>query len=165
MQTINPALLMHQAPNAPSYSSRPSNPISATSLVQSTPESLPTPSPYSDIGRQELWMGSVGFTDRFTRGSMGYGRTIQDTPYTYEPEPLEPLFGRLEPLQPLPSPTVEQNRMPVADRMGGDLAWLHGRPQSGWIEAPTTVMCNGEDKLVTQRFYINRSFRDNGLRT
>ncbi|KAK2483998.1 hypothetical protein H9L39_05790 [Fusarium oxysporum f. sp. albedinis] len=73
MQTVNPTLLTQQAPYAPSYTGRPSNPITASSYNRQAQNNTPSPSPYSSMGRQETWMGSVGFTDRFTRDSMGYG--------------------------------------------------------------------------------------------
>jgi hypothetical protein len=165
MQTINPALLTHQASHAPPFTNRPSNPITATNLIHSAQETIPSPSPYSSTGRQESWMGSVGFTDRFTRGSMGYGRTRQDSPLTYESTPLEPLFGRIDHLQPLPASTMERERAPLGDRMGGDLAWLLGQPQSGYVKAPMRIMHDGVETLGTQKLYISRGFREGRLRS
>ncbi|KAM0354285.1 hypothetical protein ACHAPU_001329 [Fusarium lateritium] len=163
MQTINPALLTHQVSTVPSYRDRPSNPITATNLMISGQESTSSASPYSSTGRQELWMGSVGFTDRFTRGSMGYGRTSRDVPLTYESTPLEPLFGRRESLQQLPTPTVEQSQTPFGDRIGGDLDWLLGELQSGYVEAPIKVVHDGTERVVTQKMYVSRSFRQGGI--
>ncbi|KAF5663219.1 quinate permease [Fusarium heterosporum] len=162
MQTINPALLTYQTSNAPSHRDGSSNPITATVLIVSDQESISSASPYSNIGRQELWMGSVGFTDRFTRGSLGYGQTSQDVPLTYEPTPLEPLFGLQESLQEFPTPTVEQSWTPFGNKMGGDLGWVFGVLQSGYVEAPIKVVHNGTERVFTREMYISRSFRQGG---
>ncbi|WZH47587.1 uncharacterized protein QYS62_008743 [Fusarium acuminatum] len=164
MQTINPALLTHQASYAPPFINRPSNPITATNLINSVQEATPSPSPYSKTGRQGLWMGSVGFTHRFTRASMGYSRTSQDNPLTYESTPLEPLFGRIDHVEQLHNSTIEPERTPLGDRMGGDLAWLLGQPQSGYVEAPMRIMHDGAKTLGTQKLYISRGFREGRLR-
>lgn len=164
-QTINPALLMHQASHAPPSTNRPSNPITATNLIDSAQETISSPSPYSKTGRKESWMGSVGFTDRFTRGSMGYGRTSRDSPLTYESTPLEPLFGLIDHVQQLPASTMEQERAPLGDRMGGDLAWLLGHPRSGYVVAPMRIMHDGVETLGTQNLYISRGFREGRLRS
>ncbi|EMT66194.1 hypothetical protein FOC4_g10006585 [Fusarium odoratissimum] len=49
MQTVNPALLTQQASYAPSYTGRPSNPITASSYNRQTQNNTPSPSPYSNI--------------------------------------------------------------------------------------------------------------------
>ncbi|KAF5025098.1 hypothetical protein F66182_2799 [Fusarium sp. NRRL 66182] len=164
MQTINPALLTGQASNAPSYPDRPSSPMSAARLVQSSHQHPPSPSPYSSSGRQETWMGSVGFTEGFAGGTMGHGQMTWEAPFTYEAEPLESHFGILGHLQQVPSPVLEQNPAPAIDRMGGDLAWLLGRPQSQWVENSVMIHYNGEKRLVTNKFYIERRFREDALR-
>ncbi|KAF4451122.1 hypothetical protein F53441_5821 [Fusarium austroafricanum] len=167
METINPALLTYQVFNAPSYSDRHSTPIIAAGFAGRTQENVPSPSPYSNTGRQELWMGSVGFTDRFTRSSMGYGRTTPNIPLTYELEPLEPLFSRTVHLQQLPPPTVQQNQTcqaRAADRSGGDVQWLRGQPQSGYVESTVKIIHNGKERFVKQRVYIHRSYRENATR-
>lgn len=160
MQTINPALLTYQVSYAPPCTNRPSNPSTATNLINSVEETTPSPSPYSNTGRQESWMGSVGFTDRFIRGSMAYGRTNQDSPLTYESTPLESLFGQIDHVQQLHNSAMEPERTPFGDRMGGDLAWLLGQPQSGYIEAPMRVIHNGVKTLDTKKLYISRGFRE-----
>jgi hypothetical protein len=163
MQTINPALLMHQASNAPPSSNRPSNPVIASQFTGSAQQTTPSSSPYPGNGRQGAWMGSVGFTTRFTRDSMGYGLATPETQVaTYEPELLQPLFGSLVPLSPLPEPTSENTQTPSGDRMGGDMAWMFGRPQSGYVQRPRIVTCNGVQRQVTQKMYISRGFREAG---
>uniref|UniRef100_A0A0D2XKD0 Uncharacterized protein n=1 Tax=Fusarium oxysporum (strain Fo5176) TaxID=660025 RepID=A0A0D2XKD0_FUSOF len=49
MQTVNPTLLTQQAPYAPSYTGRPSNPITASSYNRQAQNNTPSPSPYSNI--------------------------------------------------------------------------------------------------------------------
>lgn len=112
-------------------------------------------------------MGSVGFTTRFTRNSMGYGRTPQEAQVvTYESEPLQPLFGSPVPISPLREPeSMSENTQPPSsrDRMGGDMAWIFGRPQTSQVQVPRIITCDGEQKRVTQRIYINRGFREAGM--
>ncbi|KAH7198489.1 uncharacterized protein B0J16DRAFT_392264 [Fusarium flagelliforme] len=123
MQTINPAFLMQGASKAPPASNRPSNPAIASqfaSTAQQPPSSL---SPYRHMRGQEVWMGSVGFTTRFTQNTMGYGRVTSETPSrTHEPEPLQPLFGRQMPVSPLPEPARDIPQVLPRNRMGGDIA-------------------------------------------
>ncbi|KAL6920919.1 hypothetical protein FSST1_004945 [Fusarium sambucinum] len=164
METVNPALLMRQASQAPPSSNRPSNPAIANQFTGSVQQTTSLSSPYPSSGRQGAWMGSVGFTTRFTRDTMGYGRATQTPAIAYEPEPLQPLFGGIVPLSSLPEPTSESTQIPPSgNRMGGDMAWLFGRPQSGYVERPKIIACNGEQRLVAQRMYISRGFRDAGM--
>ncbi|EYB25928.1 hypothetical protein FG05_02065 [Fusarium graminearum] len=163
METINPALLMRQASHAPPSSNSPSNPAIASQFTGPVQQATPPTSPYPNSGGQGAWMGSVGFTTRFTRDSMGYGRATAETQTTaYEPEPLQPLFGRSVSLSPLPEPTSENTQIPPGNRMGGDLAWLYGRPQSGYIQGQNVITCNGEQRIVAEKMYICRVFRAAG---
>lgn len=158
MQTVNPTLLTQQAPYAPSYTGRPSNPITASSYNRQAQNNTPSPSPYSSMGRQETWMGSVGFTDRFTRDSMGYGRATPDVALTYESEPLEPLFGRAQPLPQLPPPDIQQPTARSRQRHRGDKTWSRKQLHSGYIEVPRNVIHNGKENIVTKTVYFNRSY-------
>ncbi|OBS28162.1 hypothetical protein FPOA_02103 [Fusarium poae] len=121
METVNPALLTRQASHAPPSSSRPSNPAIASQFTGSVQQTTSSSSPYPSSGRQGAWMGSVGFTTRFTRDTMGYGRANLETPViAYEPEPLQPLFGGIVSLSTLPEPASQSTQMPPSEhRMGG----------------------------------------------
>ncbi|KAM5356599.1 hypothetical protein ACJ41O_003245 [Fusarium nematophilum] len=157
-QTINPAYLLSRASTSSSCSVGPSNPVSASKTVparQNHSPAEPTSTPYANRGAEDLWMGSVGYSMRFTRSNMGYGQVEWNTAAEYDAEPLEPLFGETEPLQPLPSPGSEQEGVPEAE-LGGDLMWHFGRPQSGPIERVMRVMCNREERAVMKRVFINR---------
>ncbi|KAF5545289.1 quinate permease [Fusarium napiforme] len=156
MQTVNPNSLTQQAPYAPSHNDRPSNPITASGSNGQTQNDTSS-SPYSSMGRQETWMGSVGFTDRFTRDSMGYGQSAPDTTLTYEPEPLEPLFGRAQHLPRLPSPDVQQPASRSRHRRG-DKTWSRKQSNSGYIEVPRKVVHNGQENVVMKTIYYNRSY-------
>ncbi|KAF5713999.1 quinate permease [Fusarium mundagurra] len=157
MQTVSPTSLTQQASYAPSYTDRPSNPITASSYSGQTQNNTPSPSPYSNMGRQETWMGSVGFTDRFTRDSMGYGRETPDTNLTYEPEPLEPLFGMAQHLPRLASPDNQQPTARTRHRRG-DKTWSRKQSHSGYIEVPRKVVHNGKENVVMKTIYYNRSY-------
>ncbi|KAH7254158.1 uncharacterized protein BKA55DRAFT_689662 [Fusarium redolens] len=158
MQTVNPASLTQQASYTPLYTDRPSNPITAASSTGQTRNNTSSSSPYSSMGRQETWMGSVGFTDRFTRDSMGYGRAAPDMPSNYESEPLEPLFGRTQPLPQLPPPDIQQPPARSRQRRGGDRAWSRKQPHSGYVEVPRKIIHNGKENVITNTVYFNRSY-------
>ncbi|KAF4945764.1 hypothetical protein FGADI_11696 [Fusarium gaditjirri] len=158
MRTVNPTSLTQQPSHAPSYTDRPSNPITAAIHNGQAQTNASSPSPYSSMGRQETWMGSVGFTDRFTRDSMGYGQATPDLALDYESEPLEPLFGRTQPLPQLPPPDVQQPPARLRQRHGGNKAWPHKQPYSGYIEVPMKVIHNGKENMVTKTVYFNRSY-------
>lgn len=157
MQAVAPTSLTQQGSYAPSYTDRPSNPITASNYNEQTQNNTPSPSPYSTMGRQETWMGSVGFTDRFTRDSMGYGRETPDTTVAYESEPLEPLFGMAQPLPRLPSPDIQQPTARSRHRRG-DKTWSRKQSHSGYIEVPRRVVHNGKETVVTKTIYYNRSY-------
>ncbi|KAG5743930.1 hypothetical protein H9Q72_006881 [Fusarium xylarioides] len=157
MQTVNPNSLTQQASYAPSYTERLSNPTTASSSAGVPQNNTSSPSPYSNTGRQETWMGSVGFTDRFTRDSMGYGRATPDTILTYEPEPLEPLFGMAQHLPQLPPPDIQQPTARSRHRRG-DKTWSRKQSHSGYIEVPRKVVHNGKENLVMKTIYYNRSY-------
>lgn len=171
MQTINPAFLMQQAFNAPPVSNRPSNPEIASQFANPTQQHTSSPSPYRHMRGQGVWMGSVGFTTRFTQNSMGYGRVTSETPsITHEPEPLQPLFGRQMSLSPLPEPARETPQVLPRDRMGGDMAWVReqqqpNQPQTTTIQhfnLPRINTCTGEQRWANQRFYIRTWYRQAG---
>ncbi|RGP78490.1 hypothetical protein FLONG3_3402 [Fusarium longipes] len=163
-QTIDPALLMQQASNAPPSSNRPLNPVIASRFTGSVQKITPSSSPYPYGGRQGAWMGSVGFTTRFTRASMGYGVATQENQVTtYESEPLQPLFGSMVPLSPLPEPTSANTQTQSRDSMGGDMAWLFGQPRSGYVQRAGVITCNVEQRRLAGSVYISRSFREAGM--
>ncbi|KAF4981871.1 hypothetical protein FZEAL_2391 [Fusarium zealandicum] len=152
-QVINPAVLLSQGFKTPPPPDRPLNPTDAINIIQSHEPRIypaPTSSPYTDSRRQNLYMGSIGYSTRFARDSMGYGQPNWETPTIYESEPLEPLFGRTEPLQPLP-----EQRRPVQN-FGGDMAWFLGRPRSGPVERVFRSMANGQERVMAHRFYVQR---------
>ncbi|KAF5608033.1 quinate permease [Fusarium subglutinans] len=157
MQTVNPTSLTQQPSYVPSYTDRPSNPITASTYSGQAQNNTISPSPYSTMGRQETWMGSVGFTDRFTRDSMGYGRATTDANLTYESEPLEPLFGMAQPLPRLPSPDTQQPTARSRHRRG-DKKWSRKQSHSGYIEVPRRVVHNGKEDAVMKTIYYNRSY-------
>ncbi|KAF5589000.1 quinate permease [Fusarium pseudocircinatum] len=156
-QTVNPNSLTQKASYAPSYSDRPSDPITAAIYNRQTQNNTPTSSPYSNMGRQETWMGSVGFTDRFTRDSMGHGRAAPDAALAYAPEPLEPLFGMAQHLPRLPSPDIQQPSVRSSHRRG-DKTWSRKQSHSGYIEVPRKVIHNGKENVVMKTIYYNRSY-------
>ena len=162
---------MRGASNAPPASNRPSNPSTASQFATTAQQPSSSPSPYRHMRGQGVWMGSVGFTTRFTRDTMGYNRATPETPYiTHEPEPLQPLFGRQTPVLPLPEPSREIPQMPPRGRMGGDMAWAlrqqqSGQPQTRTIQhfdLPRINTCTGEQRWANQRFYIRSGYRQAG---
>ena len=171
MQTINPSFLMQGASNAPPASNRPSNPATASQFASTDQQPLSSPSPYRHMRGQGVWMGSVGFTTRFTRDTMGYNRAPPETQsITHEPEPLQPLFGTQMPVLPLPEPSRENPQMLPRERMGGDVAWALGQqqpsqPQTRRIQhlnLPRINTCTGEQRWANQGFYINTGYRQAG---
>lgn len=171
MQTINPAFLMRGASNAPPASNRPSNPSTASQFATTAQQPSSSPSPYRHMRGQGVWMGSVGFTTRFTRDTMGYNRATPETPYiTHEPEPLQPLFGRQTPALPLPEPSREISQTLPRERMGGDMAWALGQQQSSQpqtrtirhLNLPRINTCTGEQRWANQGFYITTNYRQAG---
>ena len=171
MQTINPAFLMQGASNAPPASNRPSNPEIANQFATTAQQPPSSPSPYRHMSGQGVWMGSVGFTTRFTRDTMGYNRAPPETqPITHEPEPLQPLFGRQTPGLPLPEPSREIPQTLPRNRMGGDMTWALGQqqpsqPQTRTIQRlnlPRINTCTGEQRWANQRFYITTGYSQVG---
>jgi hypothetical protein len=171
MQTINPSFLMQQAFNAPPASNRPSNPEIASQFANSAQQHTSSPSPYRHMRGQGVWMGSVGFTTRFTRNTMGYNRaTPEIQSITHEPEPLQPLFGRQMPVSPPPEPARETPQVLPRDRMGGDMAWVLGQQQSSQPQTrtirhfnlPRINTCTGEQRWANRGVYINTGYRQAG---
>ena len=171
MQTINPAFLMQGASNAPPAANRPSNPEIASQFASTPQQPLSSPSPYRHLRGQRVWMGSVGFTTRFTRDTMGYNRVPPETPsITHEPEPLQPLFGRQIPVSPLPEPSRDIPQVLPRNRLEGDMAWALGQQQSSQprtrtiqhLNLPRINTCAGEQRWANQGFYITTNYRQAG---
>lgn len=67
-------------------------------------------------------MGSQGYRVSFARQQLGSGKK-KETLQPYKPEPLEPLFGLEEHLEPLPPPEPE-----VEPVLGVDMDWMKYMP-------------------------------------
>lgn len=149
-QTINPALLLNRGPHALQSSEAPSQSLHSSNFTQPQPNITSSPSPYATNAR-DAWMGSSGYPMSFTRSSMGNFRPNWELS-SYEPEPLEPLFGLEQHLPPLPSPP--QQRTPPVPRFRPNVGWVPQHRQPTYFNANVKVMCNGQERLVPHRAYV-----------
>ncbi|KAH7141373.1 hypothetical protein B0J13DRAFT_58153 [Dactylonectria estremocensis] len=108
-RTVNPSLLAGRYHGLPRHPSRASTPVEVSkAIAQGSKPSVPLsdPSPYVAPRLRHVYMGGLGFSLKFARQQLGKGEK-KEKPLVYEPEPVEPLFGLDEYLDPLPSPELD----------------------------------------------------------
>ncbi|KAH6975318.1 hypothetical protein BKA56DRAFT_618830 [Ilyonectria sp. MPI-CAGE-AT-0026] len=148
LQTVNPRLLVYRYPR---LSSRQSVPPVSWQVVGSTPngKKRSAASPYTDRGHGDVWMGSQGYQVWFARQQLGTGKKIEKL-QTYKPEPLEPLFGLEEHLEPLPPPEPE-----VEPELGVDMDWMKYVPSESRAPIAGVLGIQGSDASWTMMSGMN----------